>query len=561
MALLRTKVRGLSLAVAVMFLSACGGGNDTENVAETPVETQAQASLVGRFAVGVSEGTSEIIAFHQASKSAFITVDTDAKPSSFQRVSLSELASTPLASPTSDSNLSSGATTSVASDVNDDSFTAGGVQALAISGNLLAIAVKATPKTANGVIAFYRLDAQGNAFYLKKVEVGSLPDGIAFSPDGTRLVVANEGEIDGDEDFVLAEDKSNDPLGTISIIAVANEAPADLATTLNFTDFDAGGARASELPAEVRIGISGNHFSRDAEPEYVSVSADSKLAYVSLQESSALAEVDLANNRISQIIALGAKDHGLAANALAPSDRVDPPYTLKSYSNLFAYYMPDGIASFSVGGVNYVITANEGDDRDDFLATSETDRVKDLSLDPTAFPTASVLQQDSELGRLTVFNSSGDTDGDGDFDRLYALGGRSFSIVNAATGQIVYDSGSKLEEMAYSSLSSSLLSASQVKGRLDNKGPEPESVVVGQVGTKTYAFVGLERTSAVVMVDVTNPLAPVFVRMLMNTTDLADGDISPEGLAFVPAANSPTGKALLLVGYEVSGTLAVYEIN
>ena len=115
--------------------------------------------------------------------------------------------------------------------------------------------------------------------------------------------------------------------------------------------------------------------------------------------------------------------------------------------------------------------------------------------------------------------------------------------------------------MVYSSLSTSLLSASQVKGRLDNKGPEPESVAVGQVGTKTYAFVGLERTSAVVMVDVTNPVAPEFVRMLMNTTDLADGDISPEGFAFVPAANSPTGKALLLVGYEVSGTLAVYEIN
>lgn len=557
----KIKLTSISLAFGVLFLSACGGGNDAEKIVEAPVEKPVEASLIGRFAVGVSEGTSEIIAFHQASKSAFITVDTDAKPSSFQRISLLELTSTPLANPKLTSNLSSGATTSVAADVNDESFTAGGVQALAVTGNLLAIAVQASPKTANGVVAFYRLDAQGNAFYIKKVEVGSLPDGIAFSPDATRLVVANEGEIDGSEDFVLAEDKSNDPLGTISIIAIINELPADTATTLDFKEFDSGGPRAAERPEGARIGIAGNDFSRDAEPEYVSISEDGKFAYVSLQEASSLAEVDLTNSRISKVIALGAKDHGLAANALAPSDRVDPPYALKSYANLFGFYMPDGIASFSVAEVNYVITANEGDDRDDFLASGETDRVKDLSLDPTAFPTATLLQQDAELGRLTVFNSVGDTDGDGDFDRLYALGARSFSIVNSSTGQIVYDSGSKLEELAYSTLSASLLGASQVKGRLDNKGPEPESVVVGQVGSKTYAFVGLERTSAVVMVDVTNPLDPIFGRLLMNTTDLTDGDISPEGLAFVPAANSPTGRALLLVGYEVSGTLAIYEIN
>ena len=192
MTLLRTKVTGLSLTVAVMFLSACGGGNDTEKVAETPVETQAQASLIGRFAVGVSEGTSEITAFHQASTSVFITVDTSTVPTSFQRISLRNLSSTALANPTTASNLESGATTQVATGVNDANFTASGVQTMAISGNLLAIAVRATPKTNNGVVAFYRLDSQGNATYLKKVTVGSLPDGMAFSPDGSRLVVANE---------------------------------------------------------------------------------------------------------------------------------------------------------------------------------------------------------------------------------------------------------------------------------------------------------------------------------------------------------------------------------
>ena len=53
----------------------------------------------------------------------------------------------------------------------------------------------------------------------------------------------------------------------------------------------------------------------------------------------------------------------------------------------------------------------------------------------------------------------------------------------------------------------------------------------------------------------------MFVQLLRNSTNLTDGDISPEGLTFVAANLSPTGQALLLVGYEVSGSVAVYEIK
>ena len=553
----KTFCKSLIAAAALATLAACGG-SDTA----TTEETSPQATLIARYAHNVGEGVSEIVAMHANSNSAFITVDTANTPSAFQRISLRNLSSTALANPTTASNLESGATTSVAAHVNDSGFTAGGVQTLAISGNLLAIAVKATPKTANGVVAFYRLDAQGNATYLKKVEVGSLPDGMAFSPDGSKLVVANEGEIDGDEDFVLAGDKSNDPLGTISIITIASGTPADTAQTLDFTAFDDGGARASERPAEVRIGIAGNDFSRDAEPEYISISEDGSKAYVTLQENNAVAVVDLSSSRIERIVAMGFKDHGLAANALAPSDRVNAtaPFALKSYSNLYGIYMPDAIASFSIGGTPYFITANEGDDRDDFLATGETGRVSSLNLDPTAFPNAAALQANTELGRLTVIRTMG-LNGNNQYDKLYTLGGRSFSIYNASTGQQVYDSGSDLEQRAYATLPSSLLSNAQVLGRLDNKGPEPESVVVGQIGTKTYAFVALERTSAILMYDVSNPAAPVFMQWMQNTSTLADGDVSPEGLSFVSAAQSPTGKPLLLAGYEVSGTLAVWEIK
>lgn len=551
------------LATAVLAaLTACGGSDDPVPVpVPAPVvdTTPAKATLVGRYAQNTTAGMSEIVAYHAASRSMFITVDSATTKSSFQRISLANLGSTALANPVTASNLTTGSVTSVSADVNGAGFTAGGVQTLAISGNLLAIAVQATPKTDNGVVAFYRLDALGNATYLKKVTVGSLPDGMAFTPDGSKLVVANEGELS-----VSFATDGIDPDGTISVIAVANGTPADTATTLGFADFNIDGSRFSELPAAVRIGRSGATVAQDMEPEYVSITPDGTKAHVTLQENNAVAVVDLATNRIERIVAMGFKNHGLAANALAPSDKVaaTAPFALKSYPNLFGVYMPDGIASFTVNGVSYFITANEGDDRDDFLASAETQRAGHASivLSPTAFPNAAVLKGETELGRLNIIRTMG-LNSQGQYERLYTLGGRSFSIYNAQTGAQVYDSGSDLERRAYATLPISLLGNSQVKDRLDNKGPEPESVVVGQVRGRPHAFVALERTSAILVYDVSNPASPVFVQWLQNTTTLADGDVSPEGLAFVPADQSPSGQALLLAGHEVSGTVSVWELR
>ena len=39
------------------------------------------------------------------------------------------------------------------------------------------------------------------------------------------------------------------------------------------------------------------------------------------------------------------------------------------------------------------------------------------------------------------------------------------------------------------------------------------------------------------------------------------GDLGPEGLVFIPAAQSPNGRPLLVVGNEVSGTTAVLQLN
>ena len=548
-------------------------------------------SLVGRYTSGGTVKTAslvaEIVAFHAASKSLFVTVDTKAEPSSFARIDLSALPTTALANSTTATNLTAAPSVNVATSVNDGGFTAGGVQSLDVSGNLLAIAVQSSPKTNAGVIAFYRLDSAGAATFLKKVTVGSLPDGVAFSPDGKYLVVANEGEL---STTFLTDDI--DPDGSISIIQITNGVPADTATTLGFADFNVGGSRRSELPAGVRIGRPGATVAQDLEPEYVSISADSKTAFVTLQENNAVAVVDLASGKISKIFALGYKDYS-TKNRIAASDQYagtldtvyknpTQPAQLKNYPNLFGVYMPDGIATVTLNGKTYFLTANEGDDREDFLTTktdstrAETARFADLvaSLDATAFPTATVdaIKTAQELGRLTLMAKDangkfGDTDGDGDYDRLYMLGSRSFSIWDAETGLQVFDSGDDVERIVYNNAaddatkSLALLKADQLLGRLDNKGPEPESVVVGQVGSETYAFVALERASAILMYQITNPLKPKFVQYVRNTTDLTDGDISPEGLKFIPAAQSPNGVALLVVGHEVTGSVAVYQIR
>ena len=553
----------------------------------TKLSAEPKMSVVGRYTSGGTVASpslvAEIVSYHSNSKSLFITVDTATEPSSFKRIDMSGLSTAILSNPTTNSNLTVSQRYNVASSVNDSTFTAGGVQSLDVSNNLLAIAVQSAPKTNAGVIAFYTLSNTGTPTFLKKVTVGSLPDGVAFSPDGKYLVVANEAELSN----TFMSD-GIDPEGSISIIPISNGVPSDTATTLGFTDFNVGGSRRSELPSTVRIGRPGATVAQDLEPEYVSISADSKTAYVTLQENNAVAVVDLTNSKITKIIALGFKDYG-SKYKIAASDRYagtssavygnpTAPATLKNYANLYGAYLPDGIATYTVGGKTYFLTANEGDDRGDFLTgtSADTARFKDIiaSLDPTAFPAdvVAAIKTDQELGRLTLLakdanGNYGDTDGDGDYDRLYVLGGRSFSIWSADTGAQVFDSGEDIERIVYNNAADdtsngvALLKADQLLGRLDNKGPEPESVVVGQVGNETYAFVSAERASGILMYKITDPAKPKFVQYIRNTNNLTDGDISPEGLKFIPANQSPTGISLLVVGHEVTGSVVVYQIK
>jgi len=233
----------------------------------------------------------------------------------------------------------------------------------------------------------------------------------------------------------------------------------------------------------------------------------------------------------------------------------------------FGMYQPDAIAAYEVKGDTYLVLANEGDARE-YTGFAEAKRVSTLTLDPTAFPTAATLKLNANLGRLNVTNQNGDIGGDGDFDQLYAFGARSFSIRTAA-GALVYHSAADFEQITAAALPANFNAShtSNAKdNRSDDKGPEPEGVVVGKAFGKTYAFVGLERIGGIMVYEISDPFAPAFVTYVNNrdfTVAPAAGagkDLGPEGLAFIRAEDSPNGKPLLVVSNEISGTTTLFEI-
>ncbi len=412
-----------------------------------------------------------------------------------------------------------------------------------------ALVDSATGAQRRGQVSFY--NAATGAF-LNAVEVGHLPDMVVFSPDGRRVLTANEGEPNS-----YGRANSFDPEGSVSIIdlsgGVAN-------ATVRTADFRAFNDQADALRAAgVRIFGPGATVAQDLEPEYITFSGDGRLAYVTLQENNALAVVDIATATVTRIIPLGYKDHSLPGNGLDASDR-DGGVNIQNWP-VFGMFQPDAIASYTVNGQTYFITANEGDARD-YTGFAEEVRVgaNGYALNSSVFPNAAELKRPENLGRLTVTNATGDLNGDGTFDRIEVLGTRSFSIWDS-NGNRVFDSGDELERLTLEQVpsifnSNGSFTDNTFDTRSDNKGPEPEGVVVGVVNGRTYAFIGLERTGDVVVYDVTNPVSPAFIEYIN-----VPGDVGVEGLTFVSATNSPTGVPLLITTNEVSRTVSVLEFT
>ncbi len=404
----------------------------------------------------------------------------------------------------------------------------GYVNSVDVSNGKLAAAIEATNKQANGKVVIFNTTTYAEE---KIITVGALPDMIVYSPDGRYILTANEGE--------PSADYTNDPEGTVSIIDVNNNYAVK---TINFSSMS---GQLTALAAKgFRIFGPGKDFVKDIEPEYIAVSDDSKTAWVTLQENNGIAEINIADGTITKIMPLGFKDYNVAANGMDFSDRDNA--IAFAPAKVFGTFMPDAISFTRFNGTPYLFTANEGDSRE-YTAFTEVKRVSAVTLDATAFPNGTTLKQDAQLGRLNITTTLGDTDNDGDFDALYSLGARSFSVWDANTGLQVFDSKNEIDNKAKE------LSLYD-DGRSDDKGSEPEAIAIGRVGNKLVAYVGLERSDAVAIYDITDPTKPVFIKMI------ATGD-APEGVLFISASKSPIKQSLLVVSSENDGIVKIYKAN
>ena len=391
----------------------------------------------------------------------------------------------------------------------------GSINSVAIKNGVAAFAIEASVKTNPGVVKLYDTSSRTLVSGINSITVGALPDMITFTPDGSRLLVANEGTPStygtriGTTIPRTYNPAAVDPVGSVSIIDMTTR-------TVSATP---GFVGVTQTGSNIRTNT-GMNF----EPEYITVNASGTKAYVTLQEANAVGVLDLNTNTFEKVVGLGVKDFSLPGNTIDTNNN-----SIISFgsANVKGLYMPDGIAAYESGGNTYLVMANEGDFRED-----DGDR-------SVAGVAASGLGATGDLAALRVSNT------DSSPGSLFAAGARSFSIRDA-DGNIVFDSGDFLDKKA-----AELGIYDDARSR--DKGVEPEGVELFTVGGRTIAAIGLERTlkSAVALYDITNPGSASFLDMIVT-----DGDLAPEGLE----AFEINGQSYLAIANESSNTTTLYSI-
>jgi hypothetical protein len=539
MAKLGTSLRiGLAASVLAGSLTVALSAPATAAV-PTPTGTLTVAP-VGTYDGG-GNAAAEIVAFDAATNRAFIS---NGLTRAIDIVDFSTQSTPTL--------ITSVSITSYGSDITSVA-TKGGVVAAALSN--APTGVESNTPQAGSVLL---LDTSGTV--LKQLTVGVLPDAITFSRDGRTIVVAGEAEPICSTTSPSSSAAAQDPLGTVSIIDLSNGAADATVSILDFSSFD----KTDLLAENVRVFFPNSTAAQDLEPEYPTISADGTRAYVTLQENNALTIVDLVNHQILDVVSLGYKDHSLANNALDASDR-DGPSNGKATNittwPLLGMYQPDAISAFDTPSGEYLATANEGDARS-YSCFNEEARISALNY--TGSSISSSLRANAQLGRLnstTAFPTASP------ITQLYSYGARSFSIWSTS-GTLVWDSGDEIERWIAATYPTQHNGEngvlSEYDSRSDNKGAEPEGIVVGKVGGRSIAFVGLERAGGVVTYDVTDPTAPTFnsyVNPLFIGSGPGSTDKGPEGLTFVGACEMSDGVPVVLVANEISGTTTMYRVT
>ncbi|MAI75366.1 MAG: alkaline phosphatase [SAR116 cluster bacterium] len=469
-----------------------------------------EINQISSFQIGKGEGYAEMIRYHSQSKSLLVTAS---ETGTIERISISDPLNLKKLAPFD--------------------LSGGNVTAVAVHKNLIAASIKEKNADAPGNVQIFN----NNGKKLAEYKTGALPDNIAFSPDGRYLLTANEGE--------PSDDYKIDPEGSFTLIDLTNGTQNATVKQIMLNNV--------KLPAGARIVKPGSSFEEDAEPEYIAFSPDGKKAYATLQENNAIATIDIASAKVVSVSGLGFKNVSRISHDVSNKDG---GINMKRWPVLMMY-QPDAIVAYETKGSTYLVTANEGDAKD-YDGFSEETRVGKLKLDKTMFPNAKELQKKENLGRLKTTKTLGDTDGDGDHDIIYAYGGRSFSIWKD-DGTLVFDSGNAFENII-SKRSPEMFNAngpSKIDDRSDDKGPEPEALAIGEIDGRIYAFIGMERNNAIFAYDITLPSDPHMVSYIMPN----ENHNSPEGLEFISANDSPTGKPLLAVAFEMTGTIGLYEIN
>ena len=509
------------------------------------------------YAYGQKDNRAEIPAFHARSKRLFATngvrnsidIYDLSEPTKPQRINRVELKSYG----TDVTSVAAGKNVIVAAVHKAELFSASGV-----------------PTTPSGVLVV--MDIDGKVLSAPDLK-GVLPDSVTFTPSGTTALVAIEGQpVCAKDDPATPNNESTDysraidPKGGVSVVDLSVPSNPEV----NFVSFDSFSVRVLRAKGLALSSVV-NDSSKDLEPEFI-VALDDAKAYVTLQEANGLGVLDVKKG--SWIDVRKAFESKLFETPIDTSDR-DSGKGPRSYINVVGASQPDAIAGFKIGSGDYVVTANEGDARE-YSCLNDDVRGSSLKVDSRRFPDWKTWSASAELGRSKVNPNAGDRDGDGDLDTIHLRGSRSMTIYR--NGIPIWDSGTLLEDIQISALgvnningSHSLSADKSVvnytpQDRSDDKGSEPEGVAVGNVSGSRIAVLGLERMSALVVFDISAPSAPKLIKWIQmlptTSTPVTQATAwSPEGIVFVSAENSPSGKPLFISSYELSGSLSIHQIE